>query len=172
MALLVICKSRDRRSLEGLLTKFDSIAAGILSGLAGELGLSAWQWLYIIEGAITMFIGLIICVVLPDFPDTWARLSPEEKRVANRRLALDAAEADVDLPGGMSQWTGCKLAFKDPKTYLLALAYHGITGASGFQNFFPTLTDTLGYSHIISLLLVAPPYVFMVVYSFFNSWVR
>ena len=27
------------------------IAGGILSGLAGELGLRAWQWLYIIEGS-------------------------------------------------------------------------------------------------------------------------
>lgn len=42
----------------------------------------------------------------------------------------------------------------------------GITGSAGFQNFFPTLTQTLGYSRIISLLLVAPPYVFMVFYSY------
>lgn len=42
----------------------------------------------------------------------------------------------------------------------------GITGSAGFQNFFPTLTQTLGYSRTISLLLVAPPYVFMVFYSY------
>ncbi|KAI1609838.1 retrograde regulation protein 2 [Exophiala viscosa] len=146
------------------------IAAGILSGLAGERGMSAWQWLYIIEGSITVLIGIIIVLVLPDFPDTWRALSPEMKRVANRRLAIDAAEADVDEAGAMSQVHGMKLAFLDPKTYILAIAYHGITGAAGFQNFFPTLTATLGYSHIISLLLVAPPYVFMVFYSFFHSW--
>lgn len=146
------------------------IAAGILSGLAGARGMSAWQWLYIIEGSITVTIGLIIVVVLPDFPDTWRALSPEMKRVANRRLAIDAAEADVDEAGAMSQVRGMKLAFLDPKTYILAIAYHGITGAAGFQNFFPTLTATLGYSHIVSLLLVAPPYVFMVFYSFFHSW--
>ncbi|KAJ9623847.1 uncharacterized protein PV06_06816 [Exophiala oligosperma] len=146
------------------------IAAGILSGLAGARGMSAWQWLYVIEGAITCFIGVVIIFVLPDFPDTWRALSPEMKRVANRRLAIDAAEADVDEAGGMSQIRGMKLAFMDPKTYILAIAYHGITGAAGFQNFFPTLTATLGYSHIVSLLLVAPPYVFLVFYSFFHSW--
>lgn len=43
--------------------------------------------------------------------------------------------------------------------------YHGITGAAGFQNFFPTLTQTLGYSKTISLLLVAPPYIFMMIWS-------
>ncbi|KAK4983324.1 hypothetical protein LTR66_008864 [Elasticomyces elasticus] len=145
------------------------IAAGILSGLAGARGLAAWQWLYIIEGAITCFVGLIIVVVLPDFPDTWKGLSPEMKLVANRRLAIDAAEADVDVSGGMSQLTGLKLAMMDPKTYILALMYHGITGAAGFQNFFPSLTATLGYSRTISLLLVAPPYIFMVLWSFGHS---
>lgn len=146
------------------------IAAGILSGLQGANGMDAWQWLYIIEGTITVFIGLMIVVLLPDFPDTWRALSPEMKRVANRRLAIDAAEADVDEAGAMSQIRGMKLAFMDPKTYILAIAYHAITGAAGFQNFFPTLTATLGYSHIVSLLLVAPPYVFITFYSFAHSF--
>jgi hypothetical protein len=115
-------------------------------------------------------IGIVIVFILPDFPDTWGALTPEMKRVANRRLAIDAAEADVDDAGAMSQVQGMKLAFCDPKTYILAIAYHGITGAAGFQNFFPTLTATLGYNHVISLLLVAPPYVFLVFWSFAHSW--
>ncbi|KAL1311813.1 hypothetical protein AAFC00_001892 [Neodothiora populina] len=145
------------------------IAAGILSGLDGVRGIDSWQWLYIIEGVITVFIGLVVTVVLPDFPDTWKALSPELKHIANRRLAIEAAEADIDEGGGMSQWRGIKLAFADPKTYILALGYHGITGSAGFQNFFPSLTATLGFSHIVSLLLVAPPYIFMVIWSFVHS---
>lgn len=113
------------------------IAAGILSGLSGKLGLTAWQWLYIVEGSITCFVGLIICFVLPDFPETWRLLSPEMKAVASRRLALDAAKADVDEEGGMSQVKGLKMAFTDIKTYVLALTYMAVTAASGFQNFFP-----------------------------------
>lgn len=62
------------------------IAAGILSGLNGSLGMSAWQWLYIIEGSITMFVGLVIMVILPDFPDTWRFLSPEMKHVGKLRI--------------------------------------------------------------------------------------
>jgi MFS family permease len=78
------------------------IAAGILDGLAGARGVAAWRWLYIIEGTITCFIGLIICAVLPDFPDTWRLLSPEMRAVAIKRLAIEAADADVDEEGGMS----------------------------------------------------------------------
>lgn len=146
------------------------IAAGILSGLAGKRGLSAWQWLYIVEGSATCFVGIFILFILPDFPHTWRLLSPELKHVANRRLAIEAAEADLDEAGAMSQIKGMKLAFTDVKTYILALAYFSITGASGFQNFFPTLTATLGYSHVTSLLLVAPPYVFMVCYSMAHNY--
>jgi len=116
-----------------------------------------------------MAVGLLIIFVLPDFPHTWKLLSPEMRHVANRRMAIDAAEADVDVGGGMSQLQGIKLAFSDPKTYILAIGYHGITGAAGFQNFFPTLTATLGFSHTVSLLLVAPPYIFMVIWSLCHS---
>ncbi|KAJ5912952.1 hypothetical protein N7504_001835 [Penicillium tannophilum] len=146
------------------------IAAGILSGLKGKRGMSAWQWLYIIEGSITVCVGLVIICILPDFPETWKLLTPEMRRVAERRLAIEAAEADVDEQGGMSQLKGLKLAMTDIKTYVLALGYMCITGAAGFQNFFPTLVKTLGYTDTISLLLVAPPYIFMVFYSLTHSW--
>ncbi|KAJ5919832.1 hypothetical protein N7454_009667 [Penicillium verhagenii] len=147
------------------------IAAGILSGLKGKRGMSAWQWLYIIEGSITVCVGILIVFILPDFPETWKLLSPEMRRVAERRLAIEAAEADVDEEGGMSQLKGLKMAMTDIKTYVLALGYMCITGSAGFQNFFPTLAKTLGYSNTISLLLVAPPYVFMVFYSLSHSWI-
>jgi hypothetical protein len=147
------------------------IAAGILNGLKGKRGLSAWQWLYVIEGSITVAIGLVICFVLPDFPETWKLLSPEMRKVAQRRLAIEAGEADVDEKGGASQMKGLKLAMTDIKTYVFALAYMCITGAAGFQNFFPTLVkSSLDYSETISLVLVAPPYLFMVAYSLGHSW--
>jgi hypothetical protein len=147
------------------------IAAGILHGLKGKRGLSAWQWLYVIEGSITCAIGLAICFILPDFPETWKLLSPEMRKVAQRRLAIEAGEADVDEKGGANQIKGLKLAMTDIKTYVFAVGYMCITGAAGFQNFFPTLVkSSLHYSETISLVLVAPPYLFMVAYSLAHSW--
>ncbi|KAE8347624.1 hypothetical protein BDV24DRAFT_146452 [Aspergillus arachidicola] len=133
------------------------IAAGILNGLSGKRGLAAWQWLNVIEGSIAMFFGIIMLFILPDFPHTWRLLTEEENSVANCRMALDAADVDVDEGNAMSQLKG------------LTFTYMAITGAAGFQNFFPTLTATLGYSHIISLLLVAPPYIFMKVWSYVHG---
>ena len=65
-----------------------------------------------------MAVGIGAIFILPDFPETWKGLTPEMKRVAIRRLAIDAAEADTDEAGGMSQIKGMKLAFTDPKTYI------------------------------------------------------
>ncbi|OXV08925.1 hypothetical protein Egran_03312 [Elaphomyces granulatus] len=141
------------------------IGAGILVGLSGKLGISAWQWLYIVEGAVTCLIGLVIVFVLPDFPDNWRLLTPGIKDVANRRLAIDAAEADIDDKGYRSQIRGLRLAFTDMRAYIFAMSYMCISGAAGFQNFFPTLTATLGFNNTISLLLVVPPYIFIVIYS-------
>ena len=86
------------------------IAAGILNGLGNARGIRPWQWLYIIEGSITVLIGIMVIVILPDFPDTWKALAPELKHVANRRLAIEAAEADVDEAGAMSQLKGFKVS--------------------------------------------------------------
>jgi len=44
-----------------------------------------------------------------------------------------------------------------------------LTILSSFQNFFPTLTATLYDDKITSLLLVAPPYIFMVIWSLSHS---
>ena len=57
------------------------IAAGILNGMDGRLGMSAWRWLYIIEGAITVAMGIVVCFFLPDFPQTWKSLTAEQKHV-------------------------------------------------------------------------------------------
>jgi len=71
---------------------------------------------------------------------------------------------------GMSQFAGLKMALSDVKTWAFAFMYFCIAGAGGFQYFFPTLTATLGYDHMVSLLLVAPPYIFVVFYSLAHNW--
>lgn len=46
------------------------IAAGVQRGLAGAKGLESWRWLFIIEGSITVFAGLVAAFILPDYPAT------------------------------------------------------------------------------------------------------
>lgn len=88
---------------------------------------------------------------------------------ATRRLALEAAEADADDGAASSQLHGLKLCVTDIKVWLFAFIYMGLTGAQGFGYYFPTLTRTLGYENFISLVLVAPPHVFITIWSYIHG---
>ncbi|KAF8137270.1 major facilitator superfamily domain-containing protein [Boletus edulis] len=72
------------------------IAAGILGSFQGKLGIAAWRWLFYIEGAVTMFIGLLAMWLLPDLPHNTRWMSPAERRLVQVRLAEDVGEADKD----------------------------------------------------------------------------
>lgn len=100
------------------------IAAGILGDMEGALGLAAWRWLFIIEGAVTIAIAGIAVFVLPDYPQTTGWLSEKERRIAVGRLAIDAgAEAD-GKEDDVTALQGLKMACKDPKVWLLGITYH------------------------------------------------
>ncbi|KAI4745505.1 MFS transporter [Aureobasidium sp. EXF-12298] len=118
------------------------IAAGILNGLSGSLGLSAWRWLFIIEGAITITIALISFFILPNFPRTTKWLSEEERQLAVWRLQEDIGMDDWVSSEGQSFWHGFKLAFTDIKTYVLMALLFGIVASGSVTNFFPTAVIT------------------------------
>ncbi|KAK0469859.1 major facilitator superfamily domain-containing protein [Desarmillaria tabescens] len=134
------------------------MAAGILGEMEGKRGIRAWRWLFYIEGSITICVGLLSMWLLPDYPHNTRWMSPQEQRLAQARLAEDAGEADKDNKED-SPLHGLKLALKDP--LLLGLS---------FVNFFPTLTETLGFSTTVSLLLCAPPWVFSAIICCLNAW--
>jgi len=46
------------------------ISAGIQAGMDGARGLEAWRWMFIIEGALTVFAGGLAVFILPDYPAT------------------------------------------------------------------------------------------------------
>lgn len=48
----------------------------------GTRGLGAWQWLFIIEGVITVAVAIGCYFVLPNFPRTTKWLTEEERALA------------------------------------------------------------------------------------------
>ncbi|ODQ71371.1 hypothetical protein LIPSTDRAFT_56224 [Lipomyces starkeyi NRRL Y-11557] len=80
------------------LFEFSSSAAGMFSGyimaglyatMNGTRGIPAWRWMFIIDGVITIPIGIIGFFFLPDFPTSsramW--LKPWEREFGIRRMA-------------------------------------------------------------------------------------
>lgn len=143
------------------------IASGILDGMEGKLGHSAWRWLFFIEGALTMFFAVLAIFILPDFPSTshtW--LSAEEVRLAERRMEEDVGVGDEEQTEAAGQMHGLVLAFTDWKVWWLALALTSLVVSLSFNAFFPTLSATMGYNPTITLLLCAPPWVFATIVAF------
>ncbi|KAL1872319.1 hypothetical protein VTK73DRAFT_1550 [Phialemonium thermophilum] len=145
------------------------IAAGILGNMQGARGLAAWRWLFIIEGAITVAAAVLTVFILPDYPGTTSWLSAEERDIAIRRLELDAGE-DPAMLEGLSAVQGLRLAVTDSKVWLLGLTYFSTIMGLSFSFFFPTITQSLGYSTTTTLLLTAPPWIWAILVSLPNAW--
>ena len=94
--------------------------AGSLGGLlAGGLsridsgGYSRWPWIFFIEGALTVVVGIAAFFIMPNSPQTASFLTPEERIAAKDRMVLldrrsfarriacisskDSSTADIDL---------------------------------------------------------------------------
>ncbi|GAK63386.1 MFS general substrate transporter [Moesziomyces antarcticus] len=136
------------------------ISAGILSRMEGKAGLPAWKWLFIIEGAITVVVAAMAVFILPDMPENSKFLSVEERQMAVNRLKLDVG---TSLSPGEDEGTpmqGLIMAVKDVKVWVLAFMLTSVTVGVGFNQFFPTIVGSLGYSHTVTLLLTAPIWLF------------
>ncbi|KAF9507288.1 hypothetical protein BS47DRAFT_1304231 [Hydnum rufescens UP504] len=154
---LLYCGSLISNAFGGL------IAAGVLNGMDDKLGHAAWRWLFYIEGALTMFFAVVAIFILPDFPSTSKFLSPLERRLAEVRMAEDVGETDSESGRHL---TGLILAVTDWKVWWMALALTAMAIGLSFNQYFPALAVTLGYSRTITLLLCAPPRGFATVIVF------
>ncbi|CAG8206564.1 unnamed protein product [Penicillium salamii] len=145
------------------------IAAGIVARMEGKLGRPAWEWLFIIEGSMTIAIALLVIPFIPDYPGTkrwW--LQDDHQILADWRLQNENAGLVDDDPQSLV-W-GLKQAFLDPKLYMFVILQMALITAQSFNNFFPSIVGTLGYDDTITLLLTAPPYAFAFICSLIISF--
>ncbi|RSH89851.1 hypothetical protein EHS25_001837 [Saitozyma podzolica] len=179
-ALLILSKWYTRRELTlrnailfggNLISNaFSSlVAAGVLSNMNGVLGHAAWRWLFYIEGAATMFVAILAMFLLPDLPTNSRGFTEEELQVAQIRLLEDVGEADQDS-AEEGVFDGLFMAVKDVKIYLMMLTLTAYVIGLSFNAFFPSLTATLGFGYVPTLLMSAPPWVFSVIVSMLNAW--
>lgn len=116
------------------------IAYGIQT-MGDRLGLAAWRWLFIIEGAISIVVGLLCWVSLPrSSQDAWF-LKDEEKRLMEERRRRDVAYTGPEEFSLSYVW----MAFTDIMVWVAALSLFcaGIP-LFGFGLFLPTIIRGLG----------------------------
>ncbi|KAK9313374.1 major facilitator superfamily domain-containing protein [Lipomyces starkeyi] len=141
------------------------IAAGVFSGMSGAAGISGWQWLFILQGAVTFVIAIAAAFTLPDDPTNTRWLTQEERQLAHARIVRDT----VGQQSMTSTFEGLKDAVKDYRVWVFAFMQHMHLAANGFKNFFPTVVETLGFKQTITLVLTCPPYLIAGVISIFWS---
>ncbi|KAF2680311.1 MFS general substrate transporter [Lentithecium fluviatile CBS 122367] len=179
-ALLILSKWYTRRELTTrnailfcgnlISNAFSSlVGAAVLSNMEGTLGHRAWRWLYWIEGAATMVIAIAAAFILPDLPHNTKGFTEEERAVAVLRMTEDVGEADADSET-QTPFTGLIMAVKDTKIYVMMFTFTAYVVGLSFNAFFPTLTGTLGFAYIPTLLMSAPPWAFACLVSLINAW--
>lgn len=116
-----------------------------------------------------MFIAILAAFILPDLPHNSRGFSAEEREVAVLRMTEDVGEADKDSDE-MGPLDGLWMCLKDTKIYIMMFTFTAYVVGLSFNAFFPTLTQTLGFSHIPTLLMSSPPWAFSCLVSLINAW--
>lgn len=116
------------------------ISTAIL-GMDGTLGIRGWQWIYILEAAPTVIVGIFVLVALTDRPATAKWLPAAERDWL--RDTLQSERRAVEAGGTYSVLQGMTNA----KVLLLSFNYLGIVTASlGLLLFIPQIIRSLGAS--------------------------
>ncbi|TPX11791.1 uncharacterized protein E0L32_007528 [Thyridium curvatum] len=142
------------------------IAYGIQT-MGEKAGLAAWRWLFIIEGCISIVVGLALWVTLPfDSERAWF-LNAEERNVMSLRIKRDAAyKGDQKF-----EWKYAKMAFTEPIIYIAAIGmFCSSIPLFGFTTFLPTLIVGFGYSSLQANYLSIPVYVFATLFLCLIAW--
>jgi MFS family permease len=72
---------------------FSGLLAYAIANLAGVGGYGAWRWIFIIEGLITVVVGVLSKWWIADWPETAKFLNDDERKHLVARLAQDTGEA-------------------------------------------------------------------------------
>ncbi|KAF1850691.1 MFS general substrate transporter [Cucurbitaria berberidis CBS 394.84] len=156
-------------SAAALAGSFGGLLAAAITQMDGVGGYEGWRWIFIIEGIMTVGVGVFCWWMVFDFPDTARFLNADEKLRAQRRLKLDGqARAKV---GGIDR-AHVMAALRDWKTWGYAVIYMGcLCPLYCFSLFLPTILLGMGYKGTKAQLLSVPPYAVAATMTVITGWV-
>ena len=115
-----------------------------------------WRNIFFFEGILTMILGAIAPLVLPQRPETSTRLNEREKMIASERLRI---EHRMD-PGETVQLWHVKRAMTNVNNYICAGGFFCINiTVQGLSVFMPTVLYDLGWEATKAQLYSVPVYV-------------
>uniref|UniRef100_A0A0B7JNU2 Major facilitator superfamily (MFS) profile domain-containing protein n=2 Tax=Bionectria ochroleuca TaxID=29856 RepID=A0A0B7JNU2_BIOOC len=140
---------------------FGGLLAAAIQTMDGVANYAGWRWIFIIEGAITVVIGIVSYWMVHDFPDEAKFLNEDDRARVLLRLKEDkqssAEHEDFKID---FLWA----ALKDWKMYVGMLIYMGpLMPLYSFSLFLPTIIQNMSFTGpediIKNQLLSVPPYI-------------
>jgi MFS family permease len=129
------------------------LSGTILSAADGIAALRGWQWLFIIEGAPAVVLGLLALVFLADKPDKARWLPEHERQWIQQTLRVEHDRAQRVPP--MPLWR----VLSNKYVLIMALAYAGAGGAAVVLTLWmPQLIRSFGFGSAKNGLLAAIPF--------------
>jgi len=124
---------------------------GFLLGFDGRLGLSGWQWVFLVEGLPSILLGITVLWLLTDKPADAHWLDDKQRAWLIDEMAKDA----IASGGGHSMSTFH--ALKLPVVWILAIPYFlMLTAGYGYTFWIPTvIRDTLHTTDTSTALITA-----------------
>jgi hypothetical protein len=108
---------------------------------------------FILEGLLTVCVGVAAYLFIVNYPDTARWLKPKERTFIQKRLAADG---DASENEGFS-WHNVSLCLRDPKCWLYCFGFHFMSlPLYTLSLFLPTIIADLGYSAATAQLMTIP----------------
>jgi MFS family permease len=130
------------------------LSGWVMDAMNHVAGVPGWKWMFIIEAAPAVLIGIVTLFYLDNSILEAKWLDADEKRVLAQAIAEDQKS---QVSGVHGTWG----AFKDPRVWFMCLIYFCfILGQYGLNFWMPTLIKTAGVKGATTIGLVsAIPYV-------------
>jgi sugar phosphate permease len=114
----------------------------------------SWQVLFILEGLLTIVVGITCIWVLPDRPHNTRWLTPRERDVATYRMMRDGnrTHGKIHWKVVLKQLQDWRLAFN------IAIYMGQVLSTYTIATFTPIIVRTMGYDNVQAQLMTAPPY--------------
>ena len=154
-------------SAAALAGAFGGILAYGIAYMDGVGGAAGWQWIFILEGILTVIIGAFAYLFIYNYPDTAKFLKPAERHFIQKRLAADS---DASENEGFT-WGNVMKALADPKVWLYCAGFHFMSlPLYTLSLFLPSIIENLGYTSAQAQLLTIPPYALAAVLTVVVAW--
>lgn len=168
-------RAADRAKAVALFMSAISIAMVIGGPISGALlklnwlGLAGWRWLFILEGAPAVVLGVVSWFYLTERPRDARWLSAEEKAWLIQELEREHRSRESV---GRHRAQTVFQALRDPQVLLFSGAYFfGLIASNGLGYWLPTMIKSLsGLPNVTVAFLVSLPYSLGVVAKLVAGW--